>query len=321
MKTAKEMDDKFYVSFEAAKALRWAGFNEEVKTYYTYDGKARIASSPFNWNQTAPEGLLQDYSRPLLAEATEWLKKMKDVGIVVYRIYNTIQYRYFIYEGIALTLSDKTAFSTQEEAINAAIIAYLNNEDKAGPMENHSQSDFVSLLKEFKNECCSEDYLAEYSERILNAAKEELKKQGYFVSHNINAGMQKEGCLKERVVATLMGVFNGYYDEDRVATRYNNTAQGIIDDVVKSYYPMAFKGHKDYEKGYADGNTAAKNAIPKWKIAERDFNSDTIDFAIKYKHDGGDNPDYESVEVTNRIRKGEEYFELSDLGEKIFYTN
>lgn len=260
------MDNKFYVSFEAAKALKWAGFNKEIKTYYTCEGKAQTGSSSFNWNQTTPEGLLQDYSRPLLVEATEWLRKMKGVDIVVDRIYNTLQYQYFIYEGLTLTLSDKTAFSTQEEAINAAIITYLNNEDKAGPMENHRHSDFVSLLKEFKNGHCDENYLAEYSERILNAAKEELEKRGYFVSHNVNVGIQKEGCLKERVVATLMGVFNGYYDEDRVATRYNNTAQGIIDDVVKSYYPMTFKGQKDYEKGYADGNTAAKTPFPSGKL-------------------------------------------------------
>ena len=53
--------------------------------------------------------------------------------------------------------------------------------------------------------------------------------------------------------------------------------------------------------------------LPRWKEAERDYDSDTIDFAIKYPHDGGDHDDYFTIEVTNRLRKGDYYIELADL--------
>jgi hypothetical protein len=53
--------------------------------------------------------------------------------------------------------------------------------------------------------------------------------------------------------------------------------------------------------------------LPEWKIAERDIDCDTLEFLIKFKHDGGDGPDWESIEVTNRLHKGEKYIEIYDL--------
>lgn len=64
-----------------------------------------------------------------------------------------------------------------------------------------------------------------------------------------------------------------------------------------------------YEKGKED---ALKNC-PKWKKAEYDIMSDTIDYAVKYRRDGGDYPDYDTVVVTNRLKRGDYYIELSDL--------
>lgn len=64
-----------------------------------------------------------------------------------------------------------------------------------------------------------------------------------------------------------------------------------------------------YEKGRED---ALKNC-PKWKKAEEDIMSDTIDYAIKYRIDGGDYPDYDTVVVTNRLKRGDYYIELSEL--------
>ena len=66
---------------------------------------------------------------------------------------------------------------------------------------------------------------------------------------------------------------------------------------------------------YQKGRQEALARCPKWKRAERDVNSDTIDYAVKYLNDGGDYADYETVTVTNRLQKGELYLELSDLDE------
>lgn len=53
--------------------------------------------------------------------------------------------------------------------------------------------------------------------------------------------------------------------------------------------------------------------LPRWKKADRDWDAGTIDFAVFHKNDGGDHEDWLSVEVTNRLYKGEYYIELSAL--------
>lgn len=78
----------------------------------------------------------------------------------------------------------------------------------------------------------------------------------------------------------------------------NSSVQETDDQVNEAYH----KGRKEI---------LAK--LPKWKIAERDMFVDTIDFAVKYLHDGGDHSDWEEVIVTNRVKAGESYFELCDL--------
>ena len=64
------------------------------------------------------------------------------------------------------------------------------------------------------------------------------------------------------------------------------------------------------------GKAEALKDLPRWKKATRDIDAGSIDFAVFHKNDGGDNEDWLSVEVTNRLYKGEYYLELSDL-EKI----
>lgn len=98
-----------------------------------------------------------------------------------------------------------------------------------------------------------------------------------------------------------------------------NTAKKIV---FAGQVAMSISDYKDAEKrafergvkeGYEKGVKSAKELIPTWKVADRDLFTDTIDFAVKYTHDGGDNPDYDTIEVTNRVMKGEEYFDLYDL--------
>lgn len=64
---------------------------------------------------------------------------------------------------------------------------------------------------------------------------------------------------------------------------------------------------------YKLGKEEALKDLPKWKKADRDWDAGTIDFAVFHKNDGGDHEDWLSVEVTNRLYKGEYYIELSDL--------
>lgn len=55
------------------------------------------------------------------------------------------------------------------------------------------------------------------------------------------------------------------------------------------------------------------NKLPKWKSATRDIDSDSIEFLVKYRHDGGDGSDWDEVVPTNRLHEGENYLEISDL--------
>lgn len=78
----------------------------------------------------------------------------------------------------------------------------------------------------------------------------------------------------------------------------NSSVQKEDERVNEAYY----KGRKD-----------ALCKLPRWKKATRDMFVDSIDFAVKYLHDGGDYPDYEETVVTNRVKEGEYYIELTDL--------
>lgn len=64
---------------------------------------------------------------------------------------------------------------------------------------------------------------------------------------------------------------------------------------------------------YAKGKAEALKDLPRWKKADRDLDAGTIDFAVFHNNDGGDHEDWLSVEVTNRLYKGEYYIELSAL--------
>lgn len=53
-------------------------------------------------------------------------------------------------------------------------------------------------------------------------------------------------------------------------------------------------------------------AIPKWKKANYEMNSDSIDYLVKYTHDGGDGPDWIEVVPANRVHEGEDYLEIDE---------
>ena len=70
---------------------------------------------------------------------------------------------------------------------------------------------------------------------------------------------------------------------------------------------------KSFDKGYDAGKREALKDMPKWKVAKKDEDCDTLDYAILYKHDGGDYKDYYTVEPTNRLKQGDLYLELEEL--------
>ena len=93
--------------------------------------------------------------------------------------------------------------------------------------------------------------------------------------------------------------------------------QPIREAFIKGYHlacvdwtkGVAQAANEYFKKGYK----AALEKCPKWKVADRDLDCDTIEFAVMYRNDGGDYPDYDTVTVTNRLHKGEMYLELCDL--------
>lgn len=66
----------------------------------------------------------------------------------------------------------------------------------------------------------------------------------------------------------------------------------------------------EYNRGFEAGR---KVLYPKWKVAQRDCNSDVMEFLVEYDHDGGDHDGWVEIIPTNRIHKGEKFFEISEL--------
>ena len=92
-----------------------------------------------------------------------------------------------------------------------------------------------------------------------------------------------------------------------------------IKQKAKELLDIAFAEFKEREalhmigEAKEEGRLEVLRYLPKWKKADRDLDAGTIDFAVFHKNDGGDFEDWFSVEVTNRLYKGEYYIELSDL--------
>jgi hypothetical protein len=70
---------------------------------------------------------------------------------------------------------------------------------------------------------------------------------------------------------------------------------------------------QSFKNGVQKGKNEILKKLPKWKKATRDIECDTLDFIVKYNHDGGDDSDWESCVVTNRLKNGESYIEIEDL--------
>ena len=111
------MDNRFYVSLEAARLLKEKGYNEECTHVIWDDGDI---SEKYNLNQDI-EYMCQ-FSCPTKAEAIDWLES-KGMCIVVVRrtINNEVGWRYVIYGQTEII----SGFNTRLEAEEAAIIKAL----------------------------------------------------------------------------------------------------------------------------------------------------------------------------------------------------
>lgn len=94
-----------------------------------------------------------------------------------------------------------------------------------------------------------------------------------------------------------------------------------LEDAMRAYVKLIQEpdGHTEDEitfKAAQSIMTIARSIVeyryPKWRKATCDIESDTIDYLVKFKHDGGDGKDWEEIIPTNRLKMGEWYLELSD---------
>jgi len=82
---------------------------------------------------------------------------------------------------------------------------------------------------------------------------------------------------------------------------------------MEAYEILLLEHMADIDKTIDETKKYMLGKLPKWHKADRDIDTDILEYAILFRQDGGDYPDYDTVEVTNRLHKGEWYFELSDL--------
>jgi hypothetical protein len=119
------MNDKFYISLEAARLLKEKGYNEVVESYYDTLGELNEVRNIFQ-NSVADNSFLYRfgdyYAAPTKAEAIDWLES-KGMCIIVFRrtIDNKVGWRYVIHGQTEFI----SGFSTRLQAEGAAIFKAL----------------------------------------------------------------------------------------------------------------------------------------------------------------------------------------------------
>lgn len=116
------MDNKFYISLEAARLLKEKGYNEETIYYYNSAGKLYLGNGHFNYNAYAV-----NLSAPSKSEAIDWLES-KGITIDIHwiRFNENRRWNYSIFNcSTCDTIDTKYIFPTRLEAEDAAIIRAL----------------------------------------------------------------------------------------------------------------------------------------------------------------------------------------------------
>lgn len=109
------MDDKFYVSYEAARLLKEKGYNEECDCAIDEDRDIHVCE--YRMNQDLPEW---KWSCPTKSEAIDWLES-NGILVEILREYRGIWY-FYIYKGKNLPYLSSSIYKTRLEAEEAAII-------------------------------------------------------------------------------------------------------------------------------------------------------------------------------------------------------
>lgn len=127
------MDMKDFVSYETAKKLKAAGFNEPCSYYYTsYDGlKGNIQEScngDGNFNAIITDLCAIKCSAPTLYHTQKWLREVKGIEVSVAWCRNRKSYYYWYGE---LACHDENVrfefdFPSYESALSAGIDAALD---------------------------------------------------------------------------------------------------------------------------------------------------------------------------------------------------
>ena len=118
------MDNKFYVSLEAARLLKEKGYDRECMAYYQNDEfrpYSLTRSGLSIYNKNAAPHYMNQYSAPTKAEAIDWFES-KEMTIEVHsnswNVYT--EWKYYILE-----TGHRGIFPTRLEAEDAAIIKAL----------------------------------------------------------------------------------------------------------------------------------------------------------------------------------------------------
>lgn len=132
------MGNNDYVTYQQAKALKEAGFNEPCDHYYSCDDESKIkhllvSASPsiWNWNDGCEcEFVHPDCSAPTLWQAQKWLREVKGLAINVTAhdgdFYSwSMTYLSICPDDIAPYAPGRTLHTTYEDALSAGITAAL----------------------------------------------------------------------------------------------------------------------------------------------------------------------------------------------------
>lgn len=124
------MDNKFYVSLEAARLLKEKGYGRDITNYYDENGFLHDLEYDENYNyfQMSNNDLdLDHYAAPTKAEAIDWLES-KGITIDIHwiRFNENRKWNYSIFNcSTCDTIDTKYVYTTRLEAEDAAIIKAL----------------------------------------------------------------------------------------------------------------------------------------------------------------------------------------------------
>lgn len=126
------MNDKFYVSYEAARLLKEKGYDRDVRKFYDEDGLLLEVEGFYNFEYLTNEELDNNHvAAPTKAEAIDWLDSK---GIYIELMFNfepsikdhEVLWCYVVYNKIERCgYKENYIFHTRLEAEEAAIIRAL----------------------------------------------------------------------------------------------------------------------------------------------------------------------------------------------------